>query len=121
MLERVMFWHDQSPGSGVPGPPLHPTRISRPSGGGAALIVATSNVGFASGPCAWPVAHARNIAIAIFRIAHILPRYPPLPLPTPVYTRFHEVHSGLPVHRHGPSLADPQTRHGTARHRRETA
>src|SRR3954464_15370089 len=73
MLDSVMFWHDQSPGSGVPGPPVHPTRMRRPSGGGAALIVATSKAGLASRPCVYAVAHARNIAIAIVRIAHILP------------------------------------------------
>src|SRR6185437_473494 len=38
-----MFSHDNIPGSLVPGPPLHPTVTPLPSGGGEALIDATSN------------------------------------------------------------------------------
>src|SRR5689334_19556210 len=52
-LERVQLLVVQRPGSLVPGPPLEDTVMPRPSGGGAALMEATSKTTEGSEAWAW--------------------------------------------------------------------
>src|ERR1035438_1800426 len=67
--ERPQFSQVKRPGSSVPGPPRKLILKPLGSGGGEALIDATSNCGDVSGVCASAPPRAAITMIAIFRTA----------------------------------------------------